>query len=100
MARAEAGRTKHRSSSSNPVRGAVPERPDFPQISGLTPEITATDDHYVVDINLFAPAVEAEGCTLNVTGLVERPLERPSRNCKAGSRSSRSTRCWSASRTK
>ena len=53
----------------------VPERPDWPQISGLTPEITATDDHYVVDINLFAPAVEAEGWTLNVTGLVDSPLE-------------------------
>ncbi len=54
---------------------AVPERSDFPEIEGLTPEITSVDDHYVVDIDLFAPSVEADGWTLSVAGSVDRPLE-------------------------
>ncbi|MGH2747829.1 MAG: molybdopterin-dependent oxidoreductase [Actinomycetota bacterium] len=45
---------------------------DFPDIDGLSPEITSADDHYVVDINLFKPSVEAEGWTLEVKGLVDR----------------------------
>lgn len=59
-----------------PARPAtIPERGDWPEIEGLTPEITATDDHYVVDINLFSPNVEAEGWRLSVGGLVDSPLE-------------------------
>lgn len=53
----------------------VPARPPFPAIAGLTPEVTSAEDHYVVDINLFKPSVEAGGWTLKVHGLVERPLE-------------------------
>ena len=53
----------------------VPERSAFPDIPGLTPEVTSVDDHYVVDINLIPPSVEAEGWTLDVSGEVERPAE-------------------------
>lgn len=53
----------------------IPERPPWPDISGLTPEVTSVDDHYVVDINLFAPSVEAEGWVLRVTGAVANPME-------------------------
>lgn len=55
-------------------RAVIPERADFPDIAGLTPEITSVDDHYVVDINLIPPSVEAEGWNLDVRGEVERPV--------------------------
>ena len=59
-----------------PVDAAViPERSDFPEVDGITPEITSVDDHYVVDIDLFAPSVEADGWNLTVSGSVDRPLE-------------------------
>ena len=48
---------------------------DFPRIPGVTPEVTSAAAHYVVDINLVQPAVEADGWTLEVIGEVERPLE-------------------------
>lgn len=53
----------------------VPERAAFPDIPGLTPEITSVDDHYVVDINLIPPSVEAEGWTLDVRGEIDNPTE-------------------------
>ncbi|MGH2579442.1 MAG: molybdopterin-dependent oxidoreductase [Actinomycetota bacterium] len=51
-----------------------PVRAAFPSIPGLSPEITRASDHYVVDIDLIDPVVEAAGWTLSVHGLVERPL--------------------------
>lgn len=56
------------------VRATVPARAGFPDIPGLTPEVTSARDHYVVDINLIAPSVEADGWTLSVAGEVEEPL--------------------------
>ncbi|MEA2498977.1 MAG: hypothetical protein QOH26_1382 [Actinomycetota bacterium] len=56
-------------------RALVPERPPFPEIPGLSPEITEAADHYVVDINLVQPSVEAEGWTLGVGGLVDKPMK-------------------------
>jgi DMSO/TMAO reductase YedYZ molybdopterin-dependent catalytic subunit len=53
----------------------VPVRDDFPDIPGLTPEITSADDHYVVDINLIPPKVEAEGWSLDVRGEVDHPAK-------------------------
>jgi DMSO/TMAO reductase YedYZ molybdopterin-dependent catalytic subunit len=53
----------------------IPARADFPEIPGLTPEITTPDDHYVVDINFVRPTVEAESWSLKVFGLVDRPAE-------------------------
>ena len=59
-----------------PVEPAVvPVRADFPDIPGLTPEITSAEDHYVVDINLIPPRVEAEGWTLDVRGEVDNPTD-------------------------
>ena len=62
-----------------PLRAArrparVPGRRPFPAIEGLTREVTKVSDHYVVDINLIQPAVDAEGWELEVRGEVERPL--------------------------
>lgn len=48
-----------------------PPRPDFPDIPGLSPEITSPEDHYVVDINLVQPSVDADGWELQVFGLVD-----------------------------
>ncbi len=56
------------------VRAPSPERPPFPAIAGLSPEVTSADDHYVVDIDLVDPTVEADGWVLEVEGLVEKPL--------------------------
>jgi hypothetical protein len=56
------------------VAATVPARAAFPDIPGLTPEITSVGDHYVVDIDIFDPVVEAAEWSLEVTGEVERPL--------------------------
>ena len=53
----------------------VPERASFPDIRGLSREITSVDDHYVVDIDIFDPVLEAADWSLEVFGEVERPLE-------------------------
>jgi DMSO/TMAO reductase YedYZ molybdopterin-dependent catalytic subunit len=57
------------------VRARVPRRAPFPQVDGITREITTVADHYVVDINLVRPIVEADGWSLDVRGEVERPLQ-------------------------
>lgn len=46
----------------------------LPQDPGISPEITSVSDHYVVDIDLIDPLVEAPGWTLSVHGLVDRSL--------------------------
>lgn len=56
------------------VPARVPERTSFPDIAGLSPEVTAVEDHYVVDIDVVDPVVEADGWTLEVRGVVDRPL--------------------------
>ncbi|HEX2050912.1 MAG TPA: molybdopterin-dependent oxidoreductase, partial [Actinomycetota bacterium] len=53
----------------------VPTRAPFPDVPGLSPEVTSVDDHYVVDVNLLAPSVEAADWRLRVYGAVDRPLE-------------------------
>ncbi|MFN2526056.1 MAG: molybdopterin-dependent oxidoreductase [Actinomycetota bacterium] len=59
-----------------PISAAeIPNRAPFPDIAGLPTEITSAEDHYVVDINLVQPSVEADGWTLRVSGLVETPME-------------------------
>jgi DMSO/TMAO reductase YedYZ molybdopterin-dependent catalytic subunit len=52
----------------------VPPRPAFPSVAGLSPEVTSVRDHYVVDIDLVDPAVDANDWALEVGGLVEHPL--------------------------
>lgn len=56
-------------------RAMIPTRPDFPDIPGLSPEITSAADHYVVDINLVQPSVEVVDWDLKVHGLVDMPLQ-------------------------
>ena len=53
----------------------TPPRAEWPEISGLTPEVTSVAEHYEVDINLLPPTVEAESWTLTVSGSVREPLE-------------------------
>jgi DMSO/TMAO reductase YedYZ molybdopterin-dependent catalytic subunit len=57
------------------LQAAIPERPPWPEIPGLTSEITTTSQHYVVDINLVRPAIEADAWQLRVHGQVDNPLE-------------------------
>jgi DMSO/TMAO reductase YedYZ molybdopterin-dependent catalytic subunit len=59
----------------DPLRAAtVPERGPFPSIPGITPEVTSAEDHYVVDINLVQPSLEADDWSLSVKGMVATPL--------------------------
>jgi DMSO/TMAO reductase YedYZ molybdopterin-dependent catalytic subunit len=46
----------------------------FPDIPGLTPEVTRATDHYVVDVDIIDPRVEASTWKLSISGLVEKPL--------------------------
>ena len=57
------------------VEAVVPDRPFFPDVPGLTPEVTSADDHYVVDINFIPPFVDPERWRLKVFGEVYNPLE-------------------------
>ncbi|MBA2311546.1 MAG: molybdopterin-dependent oxidoreductase [Actinobacteria bacterium] len=52
----------------------LPVRQPFPDIPGLTPEITSVADHYQVDIDLVKPSVDVDGWALEVSGLVAAPL--------------------------
>src|ERR671919_1510977 len=53
----------------------IPDRGPFPDVAGLSPEVTSAADHYVVDVNFLKPSVEAEGWTLTVKGLLDNPLQ-------------------------
>jgi DMSO/TMAO reductase YedYZ molybdopterin-dependent catalytic subunit len=56
--------------AATPLRG----RPSFPRIGQLTPEVTSVADHYIVDIDISKPVVDAGSWRLSVDGLVKRPL--------------------------
>jgi DMSO/TMAO reductase YedYZ molybdopterin-dependent catalytic subunit len=64
--------------SSAPVLGArnvdFHARPRFPVIPGLSPEVTSVADHYVVDIDISDPMIDAGSWRLAVDGAVARPL--------------------------
>lgn len=53
----------------------IPRRPSFPHIPALSPEVTSVADHYVVDIDLVDPLVEADGWILSINGLVDEPVK-------------------------
>lgn len=53
----------------------LPARPGFPEIPDLSPEITDVADHYVVDIDLMDPVVEADGWILRIGGTVRTPMD-------------------------
>ncbi len=52
-----------------------PQRASFPAVPGLSAEVTSPEDHYVVDIDVIDPSVDAAGWQLRVNGLVTSPLE-------------------------
>jgi len=60
-----------------PPRTPAPPPADgrFPRVPGLAPEITPVADHYVVDIDLVKPVIEARDWRLRVGGLVQRPAK-------------------------
>lgn len=49
----------------------------FPQIPGLSPEVTPNEKFYRISKNLFDPVVNVSKWFLEVKGLVERPLRLP-----------------------
>lgn len=53
----------------------VPGSPEFEAIAGLSPGVTSTAAHYVVDINLSDPVLRASSWRLCVSGRVRSPLE-------------------------
>jgi DMSO/TMAO reductase YedYZ molybdopterin-dependent catalytic subunit len=53
----------------------IPQRANFPAVPGLADEVTSVADHYVVDINLVQPSVDAGDWTLTIMGEVDRPME-------------------------
>ncbi len=50
---------------------SAPRTEGFPDIAGLSPEVTSAAEHYVVDINLVQPSVDASSWKLSVAGEVE-----------------------------
>jgi len=56
------------------ARATGPRRRPFPSIAGLTPEVTSVADHYIVDIDVDPPAIDAGSWLLRVGGLVQHRL--------------------------
>jgi len=54
--------------------GLPPSDDAWPDLEGLPAEVTSAEEHYVVDINLIKPSVEADGWTLRVFGEVDEEL--------------------------
>jgi DMSO/TMAO reductase YedYZ molybdopterin-dependent catalytic subunit len=46
----------------------------FPDLAGLPSDVTSAEEHYVVDINLIKPSVDADGWNLRVFGEVDEEL--------------------------
>jgi DMSO/TMAO reductase YedYZ molybdopterin-dependent catalytic subunit len=46
----------------------------FPDLAGLPTDVTSAEEHYVVDINLIKPSVDADDWTLRVFGEVDEEL--------------------------
>jgi DMSO/TMAO reductase YedYZ molybdopterin-dependent catalytic subunit len=54
---------------------APPDDPDFPKVTGHSPEITDNDAFYTVDINIIKPSVDHTSWRLEIHGLVDRPYQ-------------------------
>lgn len=52
----------------------TPADPDIDALAGITPRITANDDHYTVDTTLVKPRVDIATWKLDITGAVEAPF--------------------------
>ena len=56
-------------------REALPPQGDlFPDLQGMPAEITSAADHYVVDVNLIKPAIDAGDWSLRVFGEVDQEM--------------------------
>lgn len=53
----------------------LPAGTGFAEIPGLSPEVTSVADHYVVDMDLMDPVVEADPWILRIGGMVQRPMD-------------------------
>ena len=54
--------------------GLPPSDDAFPDLAGLPTEVTSAEEHYVVDINLIKPSVDADDWNLRVFGEVDEEL--------------------------
>ncbi|HMC78989.1 MAG TPA: molybdopterin-dependent oxidoreductase, partial [Acidimicrobiia bacterium] len=61
-----------------------PGDPAFPDVAGLSPEITPNADFYNVDIDFLKPSVDASSWRLAVGGLVDAPYELNFRQLQTG----------------
>jgi len=52
----------------------APADPDVDALAGITPRITANEDHYTVDTTLVKPRVDIATWRLDVSGAVEAPF--------------------------
>ena len=52
----------------------APADPDIDTLAGITPRITANEDHYTVDTTLVKPRVDIATWKLDVSGAVEAPF--------------------------
>jgi DMSO/TMAO reductase YedYZ molybdopterin-dependent catalytic subunit len=52
----------------------IPTDPAFKEVTGLSPQVTPTAHHYVVDIDLEKPSIGESGWRLAVNGAVKTPL--------------------------
>lgn len=52
----------------------APADPDIDALAGITPRVTANEDHYTVDTTLVKPRVDIATWRLDVTGAVEAPF--------------------------
>ncbi|MGH2776405.1 MAG: molybdopterin-dependent oxidoreductase [Actinomycetota bacterium] len=54
--------------------GLPPSDDAWPDLAGLPTEVTSAEEHYVVDINLIKPSVDADDWSLRVFGEVDEEL--------------------------
>lgn len=52
----------------------APADPDIDALAGITPRVTANEDHYTVDTTLVKPRVDIATWKLDITGAVEAPF--------------------------
>jgi DMSO/TMAO reductase YedYZ molybdopterin-dependent catalytic subunit len=52
----------------------APADPDIEALAGITPRVTANEDHYTVDTTLVKPRVDIATWKLDVTGAVDAPF--------------------------
>jgi len=52
----------------------APPDPEIDALPGITPRVTANEDHYIVDTTLVKPRVDIATWKLDVTGAVEAPF--------------------------